>query len=122
MGWEEALLCDIKAKQDFQNEVLEEMECREWTDDDEDSIPSTPSSSFWWVESLLGAAATMDLEIPTHMPTVQILSACTGVCAEGEVMKAHDVSQCIEIRKITVYLHVDAHVHAIRQTFVSRIS
>ena len=89
MGWEEALLCDVQAKQ---NEVLEEMECREWTDDDEDSIPSTPCSSFWWVESLLGAAATIDLDIPTDMPTVRILSACSGACAEGEVMKAHDVS------------------------------
>ena len=89
MGWDDALLSEIQAQQHDQEQTWQEVDLRESTDDEEDSIPSTPSSSFWWSEALLGAAAALDLEIPPNMHCVNILSACTGVCAEGEVMKAH---------------------------------
>ena len=89
MGWDDALLSEIQAQQNDQEQTWQEVDLRESTDDEEDSIPSTPCSSFWWSEALLGAAAALDLEIPPSMHCVNILSACTGVCAEGEVMKAH---------------------------------
>ena len=65
------------------------------TDDEEDSVPSTPSSSYWWSDNLICAAAAAGAHIPSTVQPIQVLSACTGCCAEGEVLKA-----CIPERRI----------------------
>lgn len=90
-SWASALHADIGVYRATANAIDALDEERSDTVDEEESVPSTPSSAYWWVDDLIAAGQAVGLIIPSDLPSVRVLSACTGCCAEGECFKALNV-------------------------------
>ena len=85
-AWEQAFMAEL------QGHCVEAVNPdRSETEDESDSLPSTQYSEFWWHEDLLLALHSCDRELPQLEQPVEIVSCCTGCCAEGEVFKAAGV-------------------------------
>lgn len=100
-SWAEALLDDVRSSQEKDdNEVIqvrEADELRSPTSDDSDTEPSESDDSLWWVNRLMDASRRLNIsgvienakaQAFLRRGHLQVLSCCTGCCAESEVLKA----------------------------------
>lgn len=85
-GSVEDLIGDLEAQLSQESEEADVAEaCRSSSDDEVagDEIP--PAATTWWVNSIL--QHTSEYVQPKCLHPLKLISACTGACAEGNVLE-----------------------------------